>query len=290
MGIKEQTEKLVKRDLLALIAVIFLFYGGLSCLYATFIPHLINLGFEPSEQRTILIVVAVVSLIGPAVLGPLTDRIADRRKSSFGRYLRFMLALLLILGAISYSLLLLVPIVRRSSSHEPAVSFGCDSNGAIVFQERCSEEKTCYHWESAKLGSLKLANCSYTCQNPAHFERLYNPWLNNVPQQLLLGETSKERAEEYDYEDSAQADGGNYGNNRQRRLTDTERVYVEPPHICTKKFDDANQPHIDKCHVYTTDLDYLEVDAILHGATNNENQTNSAEWCNHPLGTYAFNI
>lgn len=282
MGIKEQSAKWIERDLIALIVVIFLFYGGLSCLYATFIPHLIELGLDPSERRTILIVVALVSLIGPALLGPLTDRIADRRKSSFGRYLRFIIALLLILGAILYSLLLFVPTVRRSPSHEPSVSFGCDASGAIVFQERCSEEKTCYHWDHTKRGSLKLTNCSYTCENPAHFEKLYSPWLNNVPPQLVLAD-SKEKADEYDYDDSAPTDG----NNRQRRLIDNGRVYVEPPHICTKHSNGSGYPYIDKCHVYTNDLDHLKVDATLYSATNAENLTSSAEWCNYPLGKYA---
>lgn len=280
MGTKDQPEKWIKRDLIALVAVIFLFYGGLSCLYATFIPHLIGLGFSPSERRSVLIVVALISCVGPALLGPLFDRIADRRKSSFGRYLRLVLALLLLLGAISYSLLLLVPAVRRSPIHQPAVSFGCDASGAIIFQERCAEEKICFHWERAKVGSLKLTNCSYTCQNPAQFEKLYNPWSNNVPSALEHADAS--RSDEYEYDDSGQADGSI--GNRPRRLTDPERVYVEPPHICTKQLNSTGFPYIDKCHVYTSDLDHLDLDAVLRGATNDNNQTNSTDWCNYPLG------
>lgn len=199
MGLKEQSEHLINRNLVALIAVIFLFYGGLSCLYSTFVPHLLELGFEDLEIRNILTTVALISIIGPLLFAPLIDRIADRRKASYGRYLQGILALLLILASIVYGLLLLVPAVRRSPSREPSVSFGCDASGAIIFQERCSEEKSCYQWENAKIGSLVVTNCSYTCQNPNQFESLYNPWLKGSPASLTV-ESSKERSDDYDYD------------------------------------------------------------------------------------------
>lgn len=279
MGLKEQSEQLVNRNLIALVAVIFLFYGGLSCLYSTFIPHMLELGFTSSEIRIILTVVALISVIGPLIFGPLIDRIADRRKSAYGRHLQLILAALLILGAIAYGLLLLAPPVRRSPLREPLVSFGCDSNGAIIFQERCSEERTCFHWEKEKIGSLKLTNCSYTCQNPTQFENLYNPWLKGSPQPP---ETSRERPDEYDYDESGQIDAS--ADLRHRRNVNVEKVYVEPPHLCTKKVNETGHSYIDRCHVYTTDLKSLNVQATLRGAINQENDTHSAEWCNYPLG------
>lgn len=284
MRIKEDSEQFINRNLVSLIIVIFLFYGGLSCLYSTLVPHLLELGFNHTELRAILTTVALISLIGPILLGPLIDRIAHRYKSSYGRYLQIILAILLVFGAISYSLLLLVPAVRRSPLRQPSVGFGCDSNGAIIFQERCSQEKTCYYWEKAKMGSLILTNCSYTCQNPTQFENLYNPWLKGSPQPYTVAESSREKPDEYDYDESGQADvpSSSYTNTRQRR--EIEKVLVEPPHLCTKKLNATGHSYIDKCHVYTADLDFLEIQATLHGATNQENQTNSAEWCNYPLG------
>lgn len=201
MGIKEQSEQLINRNLLALVAVIFLFYGGLSCLYSTLVPHILELGFTSEEIRCILTIVALISIIGPILFAPLTDRIADRRKASYGRYLQVIIALLLIFGSIAYGLLLLVPAVRREASREPSVSFGCDPSGAIIFQERCSEEKTCFHWEKEKVGSLVLTNCSYTCQSPSQFESLYNPWLKPVPAAISEPPSSKERPDDYDYTD-----------------------------------------------------------------------------------------
>lgn len=202
MGIKEQSEHLINRNLVALVVVVFLFYGGLSCLYSTLVPHLLELGFTSHEISYILTIVALVSVIGPVVFGPLTDRIADRRKATYGRYLQYIIAILLILGAIAYGLLLLVPAVRRLPSHAPMVSFGCDKNGAIIFQERCTEEKTCFHWDKEQVGSLVLTNCSYTCQNPTKFENLYNPWLKGgSPAPLQLSESSREKPDDYDYAD-----------------------------------------------------------------------------------------
>lgn len=281
------SEQLINRNLKSLVAVIFLFYGGLGSLYGTLVPHIIELGFYESQIRIILTTVALISLIGPLIVGPLTDRIADRRRSAYGSYLRIIIAVLLVLGAIAYGLLLLVPPVHRSSVREPSVSFGCDANGAIIFQERCSDEKTCFHWEKKKFGQLILTNCSYTCQNPSQIENLYNPWIKSSVQPPIVAEsTSREKAEEYDYlevgaEDTATAAAA--AADRVRR--EIEQVFVEPPHLCLKKVDENGNEHIERCHVYTSDSDSLKVDAALRGATNQENETHSAEWCNYPLGT-----
>lgn len=280
MGSKEQSEELINRNLKSLIAVIFLFYGGLGCLYATLVPHLVELGLYESEIRVILTAVAFISVVGPLIVGPLTDRIADRRKSVYGKYLQIIIAVLLVLGAIAYGLLLIVPSISRLSSRKPLVSFGCDNAGAIIFQERCTEEKTCFHWEKEKIGKLVLTNCSYTCQNPAQFENLYTPWTKGSPQPPT--ETSKEKPDEYDYDENIQP----FSNGAER--ADLDKVLVEPPHLCSKIVFSNGTEHIDKCHVYTSDLGSLTVNATLRGATNQENETHSAEWCNYPLGKRYF--
>lgn len=277
------SEQLINRNLKSLIAVIFLFYAGLGCLYGTLVPHIIALGFYESEIRVILTTVALISLIGPLIVGPLTDRIADRRRSLYGTYLRITIAVLLVLGAIAYGLLLLVPAVHRSPVRQPSVSFGCDANGAIIFQERCTEEKTCFHWEKKKFGQLILTNCSYTCQNPSQIENLYNPWIKSSVQPPIVAEvTSREKQEEYDY---LEAGGDDTATERVRR--EVEQVFVEPPHLCLKKVNDKGVEYIDRCHVYTSDSDSLKVDAALQSATNQENGSHSAEWCNYPLGEFS---
>lgn len=279
------TEQLIHRNLKSLIAVIFLFYAGLGSLYGTLVPHIISLGFYEYEIRTILSIVALISLIGPLIVGPLTDRVADRRRSHFGSYLRVIIAVLLVLGAIAYGLLLLVPSVHhRSPERQPSVSFGCDGSGAIIFQERCSEETTCFHWEKTKVGQLILTNCSYTCQNPSQIENLYNPWIKSSVQPPVVAElTSREKQDEYDYSDAG-ADDGSAAIDRLRG--ELGQVFVEPPHLCQKNID-AKGEITEKCHVYTSDSGSLIVDAVLRGATNQENGTQNTEWCHYPLGKYA---
>lgn len=281
MGTKKQeAEQWFTQNLTSLVAVIFLFYGGLGALYSTLVPHMLQLGFVDSEIRTILTVVALISTIGPLLAGPLADRIADRKRAISGKYLRIILAILLILGAVAYGVLSQVPEVRRSPARQPLVSFGCDGDGAIIFQERCSEEKTCYHWEKEKIGTLKLTNCSYTCQKPTQFENLYVPWTEGSPQ------PPTEASRELDDDDYADNSTSEYeANERVRR--DIQSVLVEPPHLCTKK---PNSDEIEKCHVYTSDLKTLKIEATLHSATNQENDTHSADWCYYPLGRYNFVI
>lgn len=200
MGAKAQTEQLVNRNLRALVAVIFLFYGGLSCLYSTFIPHVIDLGFTLPEYKIILTSVALISVIGPLIVAPLVDRIADRRKSSYGRYLRWILALLLTCGAFCYGLLLLTPSIRRSDTRL-MTTFGCDADGAVIYQERSPNERFCYHWEDEKDGQLVLQNCFYTCQDPNKFENLYQN-VFEPSAQMVQGESSKENLDDSDYNDS----------------------------------------------------------------------------------------
>lgn len=275
MGTQEKTESLISLKL-----VLFLFYGGLGALYSTLSPHMVEIGLNYQESRLILIIAPLVSIIGPLIAGPLADRIASKTLS--GKYLRILAALSLICSAILYSLLLIVPPLERSEARRPLVSFGCDAGGAIIFQERCTEEKTCFHWKDEKMGSLILTNCSYTCQNPTQFENLYNPWTKGSP--IPPTETSKERSDDYEeYEDSAQNE---YATSNERGKRAIERVYVEPPHLCTKTVNEKGEDVIGKCHVYTEDSEALTVQATLRSATNQENDTHNAEWCNYPLGQY----
>lgn len=278
MGTKPEVQ-LINRNMISLKVVLFLFYGGLGCLYSTLTPHMMNVGLNYSEARIILIVAPLVSLLGPLLAGPIADRLAAKKQSQSGKYLRIMIAICVLLAAIFYAVLLSVPFVSRSESRRPLVSFGCDSDGAIIFQERCSDEKTCFHWKNEKMGSLILTNCSYTCQNPTQFESLYNPWTKGSP--IPPTETSKERADDYDYEElSAQTDGAS----AERGKRELGQVFVEPPHLCTKRRNDDGVDVIDRCHVYTEDSRSLTVQATLRSATNQENETHSAEWCNYPLG------
>lgn len=282
MGAKrDDSEQLFNRNLTALVAVIFLFYGGLSCLYSTFIPHLIELGFRSIEISHILTIVALVSILGPLIFAPVVDLIADRYKGQFGRYLQYILALLLILGAIAYSRLLVVPAFRRTPSEEPSITFGCNQNSAVIFQQRCGGDAHCHYWDDEKLGELELVNCSYTCQNPEKFEIMYHgfsikpPISESAAQPLTESAGSKE---DFDYDDRDQTIETQ--SQRQRRDTSgNDPRKVEPPHICTQNKN--NHSIIDRCQVYTKDNNPLKINAKLHSAIKQENDT---KYCRYPIG------
>lgn len=282
MGTKPE-KQLINRSLISLKVVLFLFYGGLGCLYSTLTPHMLDVGLNYNESRIILIVAPLISIIGPLIAGPLADRLAARKQAISGKCLRVTIAITIIMAAIFYAILLSVPFVSRSESRRPLVSFGCDTNGAIIFQERCSEEKTCFHWRNEKVGSLILTNCSYTCQKPTQFESLYNPWTKGSP--VPPTETSKERIGNDDYNDYDESAQNDYASS-ERGKREVEFPRVEPPHLCSKKKNENGQYVIDQCHVYTADSKSIIVQATLRSATNQENETHSAEWCNYPLGKY----
>lgn len=272
MGAKsDDSEQLFNRNLTALIAVIFLFYGGLSCLYSTLVPHLITLGFRSLEISHMLTIVALISIIGPLIFAPLIDLIADRRKGQFGRFLQFILALLLILGAIAYGCLLLVPAVRRTPTAEPSITFGCNLTSATVFQHRCSEEKYCHQWDDERFGQLELVNCSYTCQNPEKFEDLYHEWVDPVAE-AILDQASTSTEDDYDEQLAA-------ATQPKRKRRNILPPLVEPPHICTQSKE--NPSVIEKCQVYTKDIKPLKINAKLHSAMKQENDT---KWCRYPIG------
>lgn len=274
MGAKtDDSEQLFNRNLTALIAVIFLFYGGLSCLYSTLVPHLISLGFRSIEISYMLTIVALISIIGPLIFAPLIDLIADRRKGQFGSFLQYILALLLVLGAISYGCLLLVPTVQRTPMREPAIAFGCNSSGAVIFQHRCSEGNHCRQWDDEKFGKLWLVNCSYQCQNPAKFEDLYNEWPSEVS--LPLTDLSKD----IDYEnDEVQSPSPTQPHQRRRRYV--KPPLVHPPHICRQSKENASI--IEECKVFIKDISkIIEIDAKLRSAQKQENDT---KWCRYPIG------
>lgn len=136
---------------------------------------MLSVGLNREESRIISIISPLVSILGPLLFAPLADRYATK-KGATGKHLRIIAAITMIIGAILYSLLLTVPQLTRFESKRPLVSFACDLNGAILFQERIEEQRTCYHWDSPKVGDFVLTNCTYTCQKPTEFENLYSPW------------------------------------------------------------------------------------------------------------------
>lgn len=293
MGAKsDDSEQLFNRNLTALVAVIFLFYGGLSCLYSTFIPHLIKLGFDTHEISWMLTIVALVSILGPLIFAPLIDLIADRYKGQFGRYLQYILAFLLIFGAIAYSYLLVIPGFHRTPTKEPSITFGCDANSSVIFQHRCNNMTShCHYWDDEKLGELELVNCSYTCQNPEKYEIYQNDhWAPRQPsesdaQRYVEAQSSKEEKDmDYDVNDVDDVPGKAKQDRRQRRdiKNKDEPPKINPAHICTPT--QYNSSIIERCQVYTNDIKSIKVKAKLKSALEPEKENATSAYCRYPIG------
>lgn len=112
-----------------------------------------KVGLNTDEIRIIAIVSPCVALIGPLIVGPLADRLGVPSQGStarYGRYMRTMLVLVTVLGAVFYSALLFVPPVSRLHARNPAVTFTCNSSGGVIMQERCLETP-CYDWQEGNV-------------------------------------------------------------------------------------------------------------------------------------------
>ncbi|XP_017490274.1 PREDICTED: uncharacterized protein LOC108378491 [Rhagoletis zephyria] len=301
----------INRSLISLKVVVFFVISGITALHVLHATKPLLLGLNFSEYRRISIIAPFVSILGPLIAGPLADRLAAKNATNFGRILRFLTALFLILAVIVYACLFAISEVQREEARRPLVSFGCDSHGAVIFQERCSKEATCHHWKG-KVGNVNLTRCTYTCQDPTKYENMYTPWFEGVPTPL----PSTEHSSEFDYEDESVATstetyrrrraiaGGSaeYGGEllsaevqqQQQRAGRAARdvgegtptkIYVEPPHLCLTQRTDSGETVVKNCHVYTHDTNNIVVNSVLRAADNsNENDTHSEEWCKYPLG------
>lgn len=302
-------EPTINKSLISIKIVTFFVLTGLAALHVLHStkPFLLGLNFE--EYRYISILAPFISILGPVIVGPLADRFAAKNSNNYGRTLRILTAIVLLITSIIYACLFAVPHVSREETRRPSVSFGCDHNGAVIFQERCSHESTCHHWK-AKTGTVELTNCSYTCQNPTQFESLYTPWLEGSP--LPSTEVMSESDYEPDYDESVVTESQRpkrhlkkssssvemetfsseegINNVRVERDAVPKKIYVEPPHLCLTEKSETGEIIVKKCHVYTDDTDSIVVHSVLRSATNIENDTHSAEWCNYPLDGFQCNI
>lgn len=191
---------------------------GITALHILHATKPLLLGFNFDEYRRISIIAPFVSIIGPLIFGPIADRLAAKNANSFGRSLRILTAILLILAAIIYACLFAVPNVKREEVRRPSVSFGCDANGAFIFQERCADEAMCHHWKSRK-GTIDLTNCTYTCQDPSRYENMYTPWLEHLSS---APSHSNEHSSEFDYDDDDSADINFNDGQRSRRYSTSQ--------------------------------------------------------------------
>ncbi|XP_055840900.1 uncharacterized protein LOC129908456 [Episyrphus balteatus] len=306
---KEGQEPRINKSLISIKIVTFFVISGLTALHILHSTKPLLLGLNFEEYRYISILAPFISILGPIVVGPLADRFAAKNANTYGRTLRILTAVVLLITAIIYACLFAVPDVNRQEVRRPSVSFGCDHNGAVVFQERCSHESTCHHWK-AKMGTVNLTKCSYTCQNPTQFENLYTPWLEGSPLPSTEVMSESDYGPDYDWntvtesqrpkrevkskssssEGEVMSSEEGSSNVRVERDAVPKKIYVEPPHLCLTEKTETGETVVKKCHVYTDDTKSIVVHSVLRSATNIENDTHSADWCNYPLDGFQCNV
>ncbi|VVC89163.1 unnamed protein product [Leptidea sinapis] len=160
---KVKMKRIVNKNLITLKCVLFCFLAGIGCIYPFLPLHMLSVGLNKGEARLISTVTPCVALLGPAILGPLIDKLSVGRGSTggagvpsgSGKLLRIVTALCLILSALFYSLLL--------AARRPQVLFMCDADRGYVMQEVCAEGMRCNRWEGEKSGVLAVGACEYGC-------------------------------------------------------------------------------------------------------------------------------
>lgn len=239
-------------------------------------------GLNYDEAKIISIVAPLIAILGPLIFAPLADRLAGTNGPAFGKRLRFMASFCMIFSAILYAILFFaIPKIEREESSRSQVSFACDLDGAIIFQQRCSEERTCYQWKREKAGHLMLTNCSYTCQKPIEFENLNHPYTRGI----TIAPSTESSIEDDDY-DLLDEESDLAPANLEEPKVPQDNTPIPVPHICETR----GGPRNEICHAYTKATESLKFDTVLRSAVNEENETHSAEWCRYPLDGFSCNI
>uniref|UniRef100_A0A182JM39 Major facilitator superfamily associated domain-containing protein n=1 Tax=Anopheles atroparvus TaxID=41427 RepID=A0A182JM39_ANOAO len=182
---------------LSLKCVLFLFYGGLGCIYPFLQSNMTRKGFAYSEIYWISVIIPLVALLGPFVFALLVDKWAIGNAFAYGKRLRILTALTLVASIVLYVLLMFA--VSRTPPPEvcePQVSFLCNRKGALIVQEKCSDSGVCHDWTRQRSGLLNLENCTYACQKESQFESNCYARLAKSAQLAWLREQEDEQADD----------------------------------------------------------------------------------------------
>ncbi|XP_053671613.1 uncharacterized protein LOC128721841 [Anopheles nili] len=166
----EENTLFSNKNCLSLKCVLFLFYGGLGCIYPFLQSNMAQKGFAYNEIYSISVFIPLMALLGPLVFALLVDKWAIGSAFAYGKRLRILTAVTFIASIVLYVLLMFA--VSRTPPPEvcaPQASFLCNRKGAFIVQEKCSENGICHDWTAEKQGMLNLENCTYTCQKENQF-------------------------------------------------------------------------------------------------------------------------
>ncbi|XP_015593027.1 uncharacterized protein LOC107266750 isoform X2 [Cephus cinctus] len=298
--------KLINPNLLSLKFLLFVFFGGMGCLFPFLPLHMRAVGLTLEELRIVSIVSPVVAILGPLIMAPLADKLAGRQgtnsRASTGRYLRVMIAITCLLSAILYSCLLLVPPVIRvnpQNGSKPSVSFICDNDGAIFYQERCQDSLTCIPWQE-RASPLILKNCSYVCTENATRNTDFLKW-DTMSERIDGIESSGDETvvipvevedvtytyqEDADIVDQLEADSQDKKgkNKRSTENQDYADLVIKdgiPPHVC---FNDLETGGI-MCHVSARYSQSFTVNVTLKQPMESDDPLQD-KWCSYPVSDF----
>ncbi|XP_026326657.1 uncharacterized protein LOC113235241 [Hyposmocoma kahamanoa] len=259
-------KQLVNRNLITLKCVLFCFLSGVGCIFPFLPLHMLSKGLDRGEARVISAVAPCVALLGPALLGPLIDKLSVGRGSTggsngpsgSGRLLRIITALCLILSAVFYSLLLVVPYTERHEARRPRVLFMCDSEGAYVMQEVCTESMTCSTWEGPKTGDLVVGICEYGCadDNMTWMFKPFSTTTTSTTSSLMYNSVANASTQAPVEEEDP----------------DNDIVFeLNPPHLC----------YNGRCNVYMQHNGRMKLPLSLVTPETVENSTEQSDWCTY---------
>ncbi|XP_069691081.1 uncharacterized protein SP1173 isoform X1 [Periplaneta americana] len=274
--------------LVSLKALLFCFFGGMGCIFPFLPLHMRKVGLTSVESQIISAVAPLVALLGPWLACPLADRLSGLRANN-GRGMRMMLALIILLAAVFYALLMCIPTVTRfAPDHKPAVSFMCGPERALLHHERCMEP-ACHSWDIHEVGELNLLNCQYDCDSPfAGMSRWDTEPSSSTTETVVnvgvevegsgdIGDPSLEVSPE-------DLDFNQYSDNeddRERRDV-TKSMAPEPPHLCYRV-----SQNVTECKVYTQ---YSKIIAINVSLFSNEELNPRGQYCHYDVLGYSHNV
>lgn len=263
-------KKIVNKNLITLKCVLFCFLSGVGCIFPFLPLHMLSVGLDKGEARLISAIAPCIALLGPAVLGPLIDKLSVGRGSTggstgpsgSGRLLRVVTALCLILSAIFYTLLLAVPYTERHEARRPQVLFMCNADSAYVMQEVCKEDMRCNRWSGEKSGVLAVGSCEYGCAD----ENM--TW---VRQPFTTSTTTTTLSPMYNSLVNETEDSQNTDDEEVRQFH-AVNIEINPPHLC----------YNGQCNVYMKHVARLRIPLSLTAPDPPEdNSTSDSNWCTY---------
>lgn len=240
------------------------------------------LGFTRGEIRTVTLIAALVSIIGPLIVGFILDRVAVKRPASYGKWLRVLLFICFIGAGIFFPMLLYIePEHHQVINKNQKATFSCNDNGGHLFVNRI-ENETCDGVKDS--GSLNLLNCTYTCEMPENFKYLSDPAVAHHKEHPALEKLREEPLSEGPSEEDDYDENRSYNDLPAPEAiiqVPTQAPVINPPHICIGNGSNVN------CHVYL-DGSIIKLAKVETTELGNQTERFSDNWCTHPLGKSFF--